>query len=210
MPKIKIHHPSPRIDMTPMVDLFTLLLTFFILTTSFKPSEAVQVDTPTSISEKTAPSENLMTIFISKDSKVFFNVDNGSDSSSNIRVKVLEELGKQYNVTFTAKEKIEFKKLGSFGVPMKDMKAWINATSEKKATFNVGIPYDSIDNQLNKWILFSRFHNNGIEAAVKGDAEADYTTAKKVFDILLDNKLSRFNLTTTMEKVEIKISDYKD
>jgi len=210
MPKIKIHHATPHIDMTPMVDLFTLLLTFFILTTSFKPSEAVQVDTPSSISEKTAPSENLMTIFISKDSKVYFNVDNGKDTTTHIRVKVLEEMGKQYNVTFTAKEKLEFEKLGSFGVPMDNMKAWINATSEKKATFNVGIPYDSIDNQLNKWILFSRFHNNGIEAAVKGDAEADYTTAKKVFDILLENNISRFNLTTTMEKVEIKISDYKE
>jgi len=210
MPKIKIHHATPRIDMTPMVDLFTLLLTFFILTTSFKPSEAVQVDTPASISEKIAPSENLMMIFISKDNSVYFNVDNGSDTTTHNRIKVLEEMGKQYNIKFTEAEKKEFEKLGSFGVPMKDMKAWINAISSEKAKFNVGIPYDSIDNQLNKWILFSRFHNNGIETAVKGDAEVDFTTAKKVFDILLDNKVSRFNLTTTLERVDIKISDYKD
>ena len=209
-----MHHASPRIDMTPMVDLFTLLLTFFMLTTSFKPSEAVIVDTPNSVSEKTAPDKNIMVIYISKDNKIYFNLDNGLDSTSHVRVKVLEEMGKQYGVTFTAKEKAEFEKLGSFGVPMKDMKSWIDAKDGvEREKYNTGIPCDTAnnykDNQLNKWVLYSRFHNQGIEAAVKGDGDAKYETAKIVFDILLENKLSRFNLTTNMEKVEIKLGDYK-
>jgi biopolymer transport protein ExbD len=210
MPKLKVKHSTPRIDMTPMVDLFTLLLTFFMLTTSFKPSEAVIVDTPNSVSEKTAPDKNIMMIFISKDNKVYFNLDNGKDSTTKVRTKVLEEMGKQYGMTFTEEEKSVFGKLGSFGLPMKDMKNFINAKDNtERANYSVGIPYDSIDNQLNKWVLYTRFYNPTVEAAVKGDAEADYQTAKKVFDILLDNKLNRFNLTTNLEKVEIKIGDYK-
>jgi biopolymer transport protein ExbD len=210
MPKLKVKHSTPRIDMTPMVDLFTLLLTFFMLTTSFKPSEAVIVDTPNSVSEKTAPDKNIMMIFISKDNKVYFNLDNGKDSTTKVRTKVLEEMGKQYGMTFTEEEKSVFGKLGSFGLPMKDMKNFINAKDNtERAKYSVGIPYDSIDNQLNKWVLYTRFYNPTVEAAVKGDAEADYQTAKKVFDILLDNKLNRFNLTTNLEKVEIKIGDYK-
>jgi biopolymer transport protein ExbD len=211
MSKIKIHKASPRIDMTPMVDLFSLLLVFFMLTTSFKPTEAVYVDTPNSISEKTAPDKNILTIYISKDNKIFFNLDNGEDTSKHIRIKVLEEMGKQYGYRFTENEKSEFEKLGSFGFPMKDMKKWINAKDNtERDKYNSGIPMDSADNQLKKWILFSRFHNRNIEAAIKGDGDADYETAKKVFDILLENELSRFNLTTNMEKVEIKIGDYKN
>ena len=209
MAKIKLHRKSPRIDMTPMVDLFTLLLTFFMLTGSFKPSEAVTVDTPNSTAENPAPTQNILTIFISKDNKIFFNLDNGSDTTTHIRKKVLDEMGKQYGVAFTDKEKSEFEKLGSFGLDMKDMKTWINANSSERSKYNYGIPYDSTNNQLNKWVLYTRFFNSSIEAAVKGDAEADIETAKKVFDILVKNRLSRFNLTTNLQKVEVKISDYK-
>jgi len=77
MPKIKSTARSPHIDMTPMVDLFTLLLTFFLLTATFLPIEPAQITIPSSISEKMTPDNNLITIFISPDAKIFFNFDNG-------------------------------------------------------------------------------------------------------------------------------------
>ena len=40
MPKIKPPVRTPHIDMTPMVDLFSVLLIFLLLTASFRPQEA--------------------------------------------------------------------------------------------------------------------------------------------------------------------------
>ena len=46
MPKFKPHRQGVRIDMTPLVDVAFLLLTFFMLTTQFKPQEEVTIVLP--------------------------------------------------------------------------------------------------------------------------------------------------------------------
>ena len=43
MPKIKQARVAIRIDMTPMVDVAFLLLTFFMLTTQFRPPEDMTI-----------------------------------------------------------------------------------------------------------------------------------------------------------------------
>jgi biopolymer transport protein ExbD len=48
MPKIKKHRLGVAIDNTPLVDVGFLLLTFFMLTTQFKPPEEVQIVLPSS------------------------------------------------------------------------------------------------------------------------------------------------------------------
>ena len=114
MPKIKAPVRSPHIDMTPMVDLFSVLLIFLLLTASFRPQEATVINSPSSISEKQAQDKDIMTIIIGKDGKVFFNIDNGKDSTKHTRSNLLEEMGKRYNITFTKNELNSFGHLSSF------------------------------------------------------------------------------------------------
>lgn len=75
MPKIKKHRLGISIDNTPLVDIGFLLLTFFMLTTQFRPPEEVQVILPTSHSDFKLPESNVMTITISKDNQIVLGFD---------------------------------------------------------------------------------------------------------------------------------------
>jgi len=208
MPKIKAPVRTPHIDMTPMVDLFSVLLIFLLLTATFVPAEVTPIQSPNSISEKQAPDNDIMMIFISKDSLVFFNIDNGKDTSTHFRSKLLEKMGEQYKIIFTPQELKKFGTMSAFGMPMKDIKTWINAKDSKiREKLQVGIPTDSLDNQLAWWIRMARLTNPGAEVALKGDAETPYMVVKKVMDLLQENKVNKFNLVTNLMKDEVTIKD---
>ncbi|HTP12949.1 MAG TPA: biopolymer transporter ExbD [Bacteroidota bacterium] len=76
MPKHKKARVGFRIDMTPMVDVAMLLLTFFMLATSFKPPEEVTVALPQSHSAFKVPDADVMTITVTKEGKTWLGVDN--------------------------------------------------------------------------------------------------------------------------------------
>ena len=66
---------STRIDMTPMVDLGFLLLTFFILTTTFNKPQAMEINMPTK--EKTpepnlVPAEHTLSILLTDKNVVYW------------------------------------------------------------------------------------------------------------------------------------------
>jgi len=75
MPKFKPHRQGVRIDMTPLVDVAFLLLTFFMLTTQFKPPEEVSITLPSSHSEFKLPESDVMTINIADDGRIFLGLD---------------------------------------------------------------------------------------------------------------------------------------
>jgi biopolymer transport protein ExbD len=61
--------------MTPLVDVAFLLLTFFMLTTQFKPQEEVTIVLPSSRSEWKLPESDVMTVNLAKDGRIFLGVD---------------------------------------------------------------------------------------------------------------------------------------
>jgi biopolymer transport protein ExbD len=209
MPKIKLPTKQPRIDMTPMVDTFCVVLTFLMLTTQMRQPEPATVDTPFSISETPTPDFNMMTFLRSPEGKVFMNFDNGPDTLLKYRPRILVEMGKRYGIEFSEIQQREFEKFpSSIGVPIMNMQEFLNAkdnASRKK--FQVGIPLDSADNQLSMWVLYARQINPNIQACIKGDSKTPFPVVKKVLDILQEKNVKRFNLITSLETAKINLEE---
>ena len=196
MGKVKVHRTRPSLDMTPMVDLGFLLVTFFMLTATAATEEPVAVDTPSSVSEIKLPQTNILTLSISKDGKVFFNLD-----GKYIRQSLLEKIGQAYGIQFTENEVARFGVMSSsFGVPIQNLKEVLAMSSEERANLEQpGIPVDSLNNQLRDWIIYSRMSNPGLRVAIKGDQDSNYPVIEKVMNTLIDNNVNRFNLITDKE-----------
>ncbi len=211
MPKIKLPTKSPHIDMTPMVDLFSVVLTFLMLTATMRQNEPANVDTPFSISEKPTPDFNALTLLLSKDDKVFINFDNGQDTILQYRPKILAEMGKRYNIEFTPAELREFEKYPTaIGVPIDKMKEFLNTREMKERTaLQTGIPLDSADNQLALWVLFARQVNPNIQACIKGDAKTAFPIVQKVLDIMQEKNVNKFNLITSLEGAKINLEEIR-
>lgn len=209
MPKIRLPKNSPHIDMTPMVDLFSVVLIFLMLTTTMRQPEPANVDTPFSISETPLPDFNMMTFLLSPDGKVFMNFDNGGDTLLKYRPKILAAMGERYGIEFTEAELRTFEKQkSSMGIPIAQMKQFLNAKdNNERNSLQVGIPIDSADNQLSYWILAARQVNPNIKATLKGDSKTTFEMVEKVLDILQDRNVNRFNLITSLEAVKINLEE---
>lgn len=215
MPKIKMPRQNPSLDMTPMVDLAFLLVTFFILTASFKNPEPVQVLTPSSTSEKMMP-ENSVLITISPEGKVFYTI-----SGFDVRKKTLQRMADKYKIKFSVAEIEEFGKMTSFGVSMQNLSKFITTEPGQREKFpSTGIPLDSSNNQLGDWIRFGQYEGvvryqelkdaataagrsvqiEPLRFAIKADGNASFIVVKEVIKTFTNLKIYKFNLLTSFEK----------
>lgn len=204
MPKLKMPRTSPQLDMTPMVDLAFLLVTFFMLTAQFRPEEAVAVDTPSSMSQAPIPTTNLMTIVVDTAGHVFWDL-----TDKQVRFKVLEELGKRVNYTPTDEDKVKFANVGPVGVPIERLQTFLTLkTGSERKEFNQeygGIPMDSTNNQLRDWIIITRqiYNQAGVPVvALKADGNTNYDKVAQVIRIFQSPaiKINKFKMITDLEE----------
>jgi biopolymer transport protein ExbD len=166
-----------------MCDVAFLLLSFFILTTKFKPSEALSVTTPSSVSSKVAPEKDVVLITQDKD--------------------MIDALNTSKNLGLSDAEKAAFvKKPDSYiGVPFSQMKSYLDKTPEELKTIVLaGIPVkDSTDNELKDWIAaaVNAFQGTKMNLLVKGDDAAKYPAFQGVIYAFKKNDQLKFQLVTT-------------
>ncbi|MCC7223247.1 MAG: biopolymer transporter ExbD [Chitinophagales bacterium] len=194
MPKHKIARKSTNIDMTAMCDVAFLLLTFFILTAKAKPEELVTVTTPSSISEIRMPDVDMILITADTAGRVFFEMDGQPK-----RLDLINAIDEKYALQLTDAEKKMYSIRGPMGLPVEQLKGWLNDPHSIEADKMAGIPYDSLNNQLDSWIIYARVANPMARIAIKADAKTPYPTIKKIMNVLQDRKINQFNLITNLE-----------
>jgi biopolymer transport protein ExbD len=213
MPKVKLPRTSPAIDMTPMVDLAFLLVTFFMLTTKFRPEEPVTVTIPYSIATNKLP-ENLITLTIDSNGRVFYDME-GKDARANL----LKLMAGTYKFPITDDEVHRFSVMGAFGVPVSELRDYIAKNDDARKLMSdqsKGIPYDSAtvkDDELADWVSLgwraaSEDYSEKLNAkqtveqprfAVKADGRVKYMQIKKVIDICQKEGIPRFVLLTSLK-----------
>lgn len=202
MARVKLKRQHPVIDMTAMSDVTVLLLTFFMLTSTFIQKEPVQVNTPASVSEIKIPETNVLQILVDPSGKIFLGLDKQED-----RIQVLRSVGEKYGINFTKEELNKFKLLNSFGVPIKQMKSFLALETKEQDNVlkNYGIPCDSTNNEFKVWISAAREQNSTLRIAIKADQKTSYPKIKGVMNSLQDLNENRYNLITSLKDVPSEI-----
>jgi biopolymer transport protein ExbD len=86
----KMRRLGVRLDMTPMVDVAFLLLTFFMLTTSMSRPQTMEINLPPSDTKVEVAQSNLLTLLVKEDGSIFWNM--GEDSPQKVEYKKLRPL----------------------------------------------------------------------------------------------------------------------
>ncbi|MGM9842580.1 MAG: ExbD/TolR family protein [Candidatus Limisoma sp.] len=214
MGKVEVKKKSPFIDMTAMSDVTVLLLTFFMLTSTFLQKEPVTVITPSSVSEEKVPEQNLITVLVNPQGKVFISLAGDKDStfsSEKMRVELVKSVVAEYNkvhpnanLTLNQKQVNNFGSTYMFGLPIKMLPTWLNMPQEQRDAYIdpsknevAGIPIDmnedlSKPNDFQIWMRAAyNLSNDNLQGAIKDGKgiaiKADQATPYSVVQVVMDN-----------------------
>ncbi len=180
MAKIKLKRHGFRLDMTPMVDVGFLLVTFFMLTAKFKPQadEPLQIMLPAAIADTTRlPDANIATIQVglkpeangSEDTVIEFGLSNEQD-----RAPVYKPLNGMIPGLQDPKT----------GAPLTD------AQLSRKAA--VVVSKASLETVIEQ----SRLQNPSMRYAIDADSAVSFGTVADVMHALQKYGATRMNLVT--------------
>ncbi len=199
MAKIKIQKKDIWIDMTPMSDVMTLLLCFFMLTSTFLTPEPVSVTAPNSVSEVKIPENDVLNILVTPEGNIYC----GTENKNNMQA-MMETMTDKFGVQLNANQIKHFREDAMVGVPMAKLADYLSLDTEKmaEAIQKLGLPLDSIDggkSEFQEWVTAARDANPDIKLAIKCDSKTSYAVIKKMMSELQDMNENRFQLITNLD-----------
>ncbi|MBX2940349.1 MAG: biopolymer transporter ExbD [Ferruginibacter sp.] len=205
MPKVKLPRKSTNVDMTAMCDVAFLLLTFFILATKQKPAEVLAVQTPSSISAKAAPDKSIL-ITLTADGRAFLTL--GDETK---KKEILENINLTKQMGLSPDEVNKWNKQEFIGLPLSQIKGYLNANNPIQPAQMPGIPIkDTLNNEMVDWIRsVSNVYAGSDQTAlqqmllVKGDNAVLYPLFKNIKQAFKKNEIYKFRIVTNGESIPI-------
>ena len=199
MAKIKIQKKDIWIDMTPMSDVMTLLLCFFMLTSTFLTPEPVNVNAPNSVSEVKIPEQDVLNILVSPEGHIYVGTEN-----KNYMKEMLETMTDKFGIQLNANQEKHFLEDAMVGAPMGKLADYLNLSTEKmtEAIQTLGLPLDSINggkSEFQEWVSAAHSANADLKLAIKCDGTTSYAVVKKMMSELQDMNENRFQLITNLD-----------
>ena len=179
MAKVKLKRHGFRLDMTPMVDVGFLLVTFFMLTAKFKPQADVplEIQLPAAIVDTTRlPDANIATIEV------------GLKADANGAMDTIIE----YGLSNERDRAPVYKPLN-----LVDPKTGAPLT-ETQLSNKAGVVVN--ETQLETVIEQSRLQNPSMRYAINADSAVDFGTIADVMHALQKYGATRMNLVTIQKK----------
>jgi biopolymer transport protein ExbD len=179
--KVRAKKQSTRIDMTPMVDLAFLLLTFFILTTTLAEQKSLDIILPSNEKVEDPPKiNNAVTVILSKQDKIFYY-----EGELKTETKLIESNFKDIEQVIAGKNKSVIHKLNEY----------------IKAHPKVNFATDSIAKADKKKIQSDK---NGVFVIIKYDSLAKYRNTIDIIDEMdiCGVPSGRYAIVKDLEKAE--------
>ena len=213
MGKVKIKKSDIWIDMTPMSDVMVLLLTFFMMTSTFVTPEPVQVNTPQSQSKVKVPDVDVLNILVNPDGKVFMSMDKMPDLEQTV-VALLEN----NNLPALSPAQMKaFKDDPMFGIGLRELHSYLDKKQGDRVKIlpTKGIPTDSIAggmSEFQQWVKEAKksaknsltLDSHELKICIKADSKTSYKTVKKLMSELQDMEENRYQLITSYKVAETK------
>ncbi|MEI8032103.1 MAG: biopolymer transporter ExbD [Chlorobiaceae bacterium] len=174
MSRIKAKRVGFRLDMTPMVDVAFLLLTFFMLTTKFRPPEVVRIDLPAAHSLQKLPESDVMTVTVGPQNTFYMGV-----SSQQTREKIFNSIVKQ--------------KMQAAGYSS-------GAVQDSLKHFRLTESFPVNRDELDKFVVMARFADQKLRPVIKADIGSGFDAVNFVIKTYKKANLLTFNMVTVLER----------
>ena len=192
--------------MTPMSDVMTLLLCFFMLTSTFLTPEPVSVTAPNSVSELKIPEQDVLNILVTPEGKVYC----GTENKNNMQA-MLDEMTDKFGLQLNPTQVKHFREDAMVGASMSQLANYLSLEPEKmgEEIQKLGLPLDSIKggkSEFQEWVTAARNVNPDIKLAIKCDSKTPYSAIKLLMSELQDNSIMAKKNLSKQKKMDTRVN----